>query len=139
MFYLQNCDLWNLFQNSSYKKKTYASYKKIPWIETFFFIFYMYVPNFRALGPVIIFFFKTDLVPLIHVKNTVTQYIIILVLVGRQCVMCSNFFQINVISENLLYKYLQSANKSVNYYEIDIYDMINNRDILSWMVSIYIL
>ena len=52
---------------SFFKKKleNYASYKIIQWIKTFFFTFYISVPNFKALVPIIIVFFsKTGSVPL---------------------------------------------------------------------------
>ena len=63
MFYLQNCDLWNFFkkyQNFEFKKKrnsnsmhrTKKSHEKNPSLRI---TFYIYVPNFRALGPIILF------------------------------------------------------------------------------------
>ena len=58
-----------IFQNFQKKKsKTIApTKKKNSGIKTFSAAFYIYVPNFKALGP-IIYFFKTDLVSL-RIKN----------------------------------------------------------------------
>ena len=60
MLFLRNCDLLNVFN----KYRNYAPQKN-PRIQTFFFTFYISLPNFNGLGSIIKKKSKTESVPLI--------------------------------------------------------------------------
>ena len=81
MLFLQNCDLWSVFNKHQnflrFKKKleNYASYKKSHESKHSFSTFYISLPKFKALGS-IIKNSKTESVPLIDITNELIRKIL---------------------------------------------------------------